>query len=97
MATRVRTVFILQMSQGERRLTSYEGFYGCGHATFSKSWQSLTFEGRTFKKISGGHLNEATHKCIEDGNDYLVKEVPDCGQDYRKIYLGKFLKKTRKG
>jgi len=27
---------------------------------------------------------------------YLVKEVPDCSQDYRKIYLGKFLKKTRK-
>jgi len=96
MAGRTRTVFILQMSDGARRLTSYEGFYGCGEATFSKTWQSLAFQGRTLQKITGGHLNEATHRCVEDGNDYLVKEVPDCSQDYRKIYLGKFLKKTRK-
>jgi hypothetical protein len=96
MANRTRTVFVLQMSDGARRLTPYEGFYGCGEATFSKTWQSLAFGRRTLRKIRGGHLNEATHRCLEDGNDYLVQEVSDCGQDYRKVYVGKFLKKTRR-
>jgi len=96
MNTRTRTVFVLQMSAGARRLTACEGFYACGDAVFSKTWQSLTFQGRTLQRIKGGHLNEATHRCLEDNNDYLVKEVSDCSQDYRKLYLGKFLKKTRK-
>ena len=96
MNDRTRSVFALQMSAGARRLTAYEGFYACGEAAFSKTWQSLTFQGRTFQRIKGGHLNEATHRCLEDGNDYLVQEVSDCSKDYRKLYLGKFLKKTRK-
>ena len=96
MNNRTRTVFVLQMSTGARRLSAYEGFYACGEAVFSKTWQSLTFQGRTFQRIKGGHLNEATHRCLEDSNDYLVQEVSDCSKDYRKLYLGKFLKKTRK-
>ena len=95
MKNRTQTVFVLQMSAGAQRLTAYEGFYACGEAVLSKTWQSLTFQGRTFQRIKGGHLNEATHRCLEDSNDYLVQEV-HIERDYRKLYLGKFLKKTRK-
>ncbi|MHC4739021.1 MAG: hypothetical protein ACYS9Y_08975 [Planctomycetota bacterium] len=96
MAKKSKIVFVKQMSEGQMRLGTYEGYYGCGEATFSKSGETCYFEDKTLKKIKGGRLNEATHRNLEDGNDYLVKEVTDCDKDYRKLFIGKFLKKTRK-
>jgi hypothetical protein len=90
MKNRTQTVFVLQMSAGAQRLTAYEGFYACGEAVFSKTWQSLTFQGRTFQRIKGGHLNEATHRCLEDSNDYLVQEVSDCSRRSTRSRVGDF-------
>jgi hypothetical protein len=96
MLNTTKTVFVKQMSEGKRRLEPFEGFYDCGEAVFSKTGKSCMFRGKTLKRIPGGRLNEATHICLEEGNDYLVKEVSDCSRDYRKLFVGKFLKKTRK-
>ena len=52
-----------------------------------------TYERNPILFVSG----QGAHLRDEDGNDYLVQEVSDPTQDYRKLYVGKFLKKNRKG
>ena len=37
MAKLTKIVFVKQMSDGKRRLESFEGFYDCGEAVFSKT------------------------------------------------------------
>ncbi len=93
--------FVKQVTDGGaadgRSLRAFEGFYGCGSVHFNRTRKTCYIENKTLRKIEGRHwTNTATHICEEDGEAYLVREVDNCEQDYRKSFVGKFLKKSRK-
>lgn len=96
-----KKIYAKQVTEGGadegRALGAYEGSYSCGDATFNRSHLTCRFEGKTFRRIRGGHWSaEANYFCEEDGEAYLIREVADCESDHRKKMVGKFLRKSRK-
>ena len=44
-----------------------------GKVIFSSSFDTCSFEGKTFKKIKGGSRG-GNYQCIEDGNIYRISQ-----------------------